>query len=363
MLLKTLKSQSNTGENTLANNFIKNKSIYLTGINQFKIEESDKRVNKNDLLIKVDACGICSSDLKFIYTGSRIEKYPVVLGHEIAGTISKNKHIILGAEAPCLKCYSCKKLKKDTNLCDNPISVGSNFDGGFSNYFLINKKILSKIPHIIYKSKKALKYASLAESLACVINGLEITNFKKKQSIVIIGAGYMGLLFVALSKIKKAKNISIIDFDKKRLGIAKKLGANNLFHIKKNEKNIIRKILKPTKNAGYDVVISANASLNAHELACKLVGKKGTINLFGGIPKNINKKLQIDANFIHYKQAIITGSFSSNQSHLDEAFKIIKNKSINFSKLVTSYANYDNFINKIKLLKNKKEIKSIFRPN
>jgi|TARA_B110000027_G_scaffold133853_1_gene163598 L-iditol 2-dehydrogenase len=347
----------------LTNRFIKNKSIYLTGINKFKIEESKKRISKKDLLIKVEACGICSSDLKFIYTGSRIKKYPVVLGHEIAGTIGKNKYIILGAEAPCLKCPSCKKLKKDTNLCDNPISIGSNFDGGFANYFSINKKVLSKLPHIIYKSKKSLKYGSLAESLACVINGLEITNFKKKQSIAIIGAGYMGLLFVALSKIEKAKNISVIDFDKSRLKIAKKLGANNLFEIKKNDKNIINKILQPTKDTGYDVVISANASLNAHELACKLVGKRGTINLFGGIPKNINKKLQIDANFIHYKQATITGSFSSNQKHLDKAFKIIKNKSIDFSKLVTSYANYNNFKNKIKLLKNKKEIKSIFRPN
>ncbi len=347
----------------MTNKFIKNKSVYLTGINQFKIKETKKKIKENELLIKVDTCGICSSDLKFIYTGSRIKKYPIVLGHEIAGTIGKNKHIILGAEAPCLKCDSCKKLKEDTNLCDNPVSVGSNFDGGFSNFFLIKKKILSKIPHIIYKRKKALKYGSLAESLACVINGLEITNFKKKQSIAIVGAGYMGLLFVALSKIEKAKNISVIDFDKKRLNIAKKLGANHLFMVKKKEKNFINKILKPTKNNGYDVVISANGNLNAHELACKLVGKKGTINLFGGIPKNINKKLKIDANFIHYKQAIITGSFSSNQRHLDKAFKIIKNKSIDFSKLVTSYANYDNFKNKIKLLKNKKEIKSIFRPN
>ena len=173
----------------------------------------------------------------------------------------------------------------------------------------------------------------------------------------------MGLLFVALSKIEKAKNISIVDFDKKRLEIAKKLGANNLFAISKKNKNLLNKILKPTNNTGYDSVISANGNLKAHELACKLVAKRGIINLFGGIPKNINNKVKIDANFIHYKQAIITGSFSSNQDHLKKAFKIIKNKSIDFSKIVTSYANYDNFKDKIKLLKNKKEIKSIFKPN
>lgn len=347
----------------LKNRYISQKSIYLTGINQFKIEKKLKKIDKKKVLIKVDSCGICSSDLKFIYTGSRIKKYPIILGHEISGSIGNNKHIIFGAEAPCGKCNSCKRLKNDTNLCDNPISVGSNFDGGFSNYFTIDKKILSKIPHIKYKSKTKLKYAALAESLACVINGLEITNFKKKQNIVIIGAGYMGLLFVALSKIKKAKNISIIDFDKNRLKIAKKLGANNLFEISINDKSMLNKILKPTNYIGYDAVISANSNLKAHELACKLVAKRGVINLFGGIPKNVKKKLKIDPNFIHYKQATITGSFSSNQIHLKKAFQIIKNKSIDFSKIVTSYANYDNFKNKIKLLKDKKEIKSIFKPS
>ncbi|MAZ07770.1 MAG: hypothetical protein CMM99_04855 [Rickettsiales bacterium] len=346
----------------LKSNYITKKSIYLTGINKFKISEKKQKINKDKVLIKIDSCGICSSDLKFIFTGSRIKKYPIILGHEISGSIGKNKHIVFGAEAPCGKCISCKQLKKDTNLCDNPISVGSNFDGGFSNYFSIDKKILSKIPHIIYKSNTKLKYASLAESLACVINGLEITNFKKKKNIVIIGAGYMGLLFVSLSKLKKAKNISIIDFDKKRLKIAKKLGANNLFAISKKEKNLLNKILEPTKGFGYDAVISANGNLKSHELACKLVAKRGVINLFGGVPKNIKDKLKIDANFIHYKQAIITGSFSSNQNHLTKAFEIIKNKSIDFSKIVTSYANYENFKDKIKLLKNKKEVKSIFKP-
>ena len=74
------------------------------------------------------------------------------------------------------------------------------------------------------------------------------------------------------------------------------------------------------------------------------------------------KKLQIDSNFIHYKQAVITGSFSSNQKHLNEAFKIIKNKSIDFSKIVTSYAGFNNFKQKVKNLKNKMDIKTIFKP-
>ena len=86
------------------------------------------------------------------------------------------------------------------------------------------------------------------------------------------------------------------------------------------------------------------------------------MNLFGGIPNKSNRALKIDSNFIHYKQAKITGSFSSNKNHLKKAFKIIKNNSIDFSKIVSSHASYSNFKDKIKQLKNRKEIKSIFRP-
>ena len=340
---------------------IARKSIYLEGVKKLKVEEKKIKIKNDELLIKVESCGVCSSDIKFIFNGSRIKKYPIILGHEISGQINKNKFVVFGAEIPCKNCQTCREQKNYSNLCNNPVSVGSNYDGGFSNYFILKKKFLKKIPHVFYRAKKSLKYASLSESLACVINGLEITNFKKNKSIAIIGSGYMGLLFVALAKLRKAKFISVIDFNNKRLKIAKSLGANHLFKLSIKNKKIIDKILKPTENFGYDAVISATSSLKAHELSCKLVGKNGTVNLFGGIPQK-NKEIRIDSNFIHYKEAKITGSFSSNQIHLNKAFKIIKNKSIDFSKIVTSYSNFRNFKNKVNLLKQGKEIKSIFRP-
>lgn len=352
---------------------IKRKSIYLTGIEKLKIMHENKSLEKDDVLIKVNSCGICSSDLKFYFTGSRIKKFPIILGHEISGTIididkkqklrETNKKIVFGAEVACGKCETCIKSKKDTNLCDKPTSIGSNYNGGFSNFFIIKKTILKKIPHVIYKSNNEIKYAALSESLACIVNGLEITNLKKKHTVAIIGVGYMGLLFVALAKLYGAKKILAIDLNKKRLQIAKKLGATDIFKSSKiNQEVIIKKISNKTKTSSYDVVISANGNIKSHELACGLVGKKGVVNLFGGIPKNLNKKLTIDSNMIHYKQASITGSFSSAQSHLTKAFKIIKNKSIDFSKIVTSNANFENFNHKLYLLKKHKEIKSIFIP-
>lgn len=353
---------------------IKRTSIYLTGVEKLKIMHENKVLAKDDVLIKVNSCGICSSDLKFYFTGSRIKKFPIILGHEISGTIinidkksnlkETNKKIVFGAEVACGKCDTCIKSKEDTNLCDKPTSIGSNYNGGFSNFFILKKKILKKIPHVIYNSNKEIKYAALSESLACIVNGLEITNFKKNNTVAIIGVGYMGLLFVGLAKLYGAKKILAVDLNKKRLEIAKQLGATHVFKSSNiSQEKIIKKISNKTKSSSYDVVISANGNIKSHELACSLVGKKGVVNLFGGIPKNLSKKVTIDSNLIHYKQASITGSFSSAQSHLNKAFKIIKDKSIDFSKIVTSNANFENFNYKLYQLKKHKEIKSIFIPN
>ena len=352
---------------------LKKTSIYLTAIEKIKIRKENKLIQKDDVIIKVNSCGICSSDLKFYFTGSRIKKFPIILGHEISGTIIEidrksnfketNKKIVLGAEAPCGKCESCINLKHDTNLCDKPISVGSNYNGGFSNYFIIKKKILRRIPHIIYIKNKEIEYAALSESLACVVNGFEVTNFKKNQSVAIIGAGYMGLLFVGLAKIYGAKKILVVDLNKKRLQLAKKLGATDIFlSTNLNQEIIIKKIKNKIKTSSFNVVVSANGNIKSHELACSLVAKKGFVNLYGGIPKNLNKKISFDSNMIHYKQASITGSFSSNQSHLNKAFRIIKNKSIDFSKIITSIATFDSFNQKLYTLRNQEEIKSIFIP-
>jgi L-iditol 2-dehydrogenase len=346
------------------------KSIFLEGINKLEIKNDIVEIKKNNIVIKIDACGICSSDLKFIYSSHRIKKYPVILGHEIAGTIMQNdkkegiieskSRIVLGAEIPCGKCESCKKLRI-SNLCDNPSSVGSNFDGGFTNYIILKKNIFKKIPKIIYKSKNKIKYAALSESIACVLNGLETIKFTKKNTIAVIGAGYMGLLFVALSKILGAKKILVIDFDGKRLKIAKKLGAHNICKISDDtQKIILEKIYKINKTIYYDHVVSANSNIKSHELACTLVAKKGSVNLFGGVLKN--KKIMIDPNIIHYKESVISGSFSSNINHLKKAFSIIKNNSINFSQIVSSYTNFKGFRSKITMLKKQKEIKSIFLP-
>jgi len=354
------------------NKTINKKNLNLIGIKNLKFASEIRRVKKTEDLFKVKECGVCSSDLKFIFTGSRIKSFPIVLGHELLAVkmiynVSKKKFVetkqntVFGAEIPCKKCESCLK-KNPSNMCNKPLSVGSNINGGFSNYFIINKKILKNIPQINFK-KRQIKNICLSESVACVINALKIIDTKKKNSILIIGSGYMGLLFVNIAKIYGLKKITVLDLDKKRLNIAKKLGASNTILVKnKLDKKIKKKLFMITNGQGFDRVISSNSSIESHEFSINQAAKLGKINLYGGLPKQNLNKLKIDPNFIHYNQISITGSFSSNQDDLKEAFRMISKKKIKFDLMNIKNLSFSNFPKEINNLKNKKYIKCIFKP-
>ena len=344
-----------------------NKAIKLVAPK--KIQECNEEINlkKKSVLIKVLNCGICSSDIKFIFKNSRIKKFPITLGHEISGEIvivgtkvkkfKKGQKIVLGAEIPCHKCFKDKNV--ENNLCNNPLSIGSIVNGGFAQYIIFEENDLIRCPKVIYHSKKEINYICLSESVACVVNGLESVNFDHNKSILILGSGYMGLLFALVSSFYKNKQIFIADYDKKRLSLAKKLGAETILLTKNNIRNK-KNILKKNKNLKYDIVISANSNFYSHKSSVNFVKNNGYINFYGGLVKN--KKFYIDINYIHYKQIKLTGSFSSNQIHLNKAFQIIKKNNNKIKYLITSYANFSNFNKKALSLKKQNDIKIIFTP-
>ena len=310
------------------------KALQLIGPGNIKIID-DIRVpncNAESVILKVKYCAICSSDIKFIDKGHRIDNYPITLGHEISGEVFEvgkkvrkfkvGDKLALGAEIPCGNCRFCKN--NNDHLCENQLSVGTKIDGGFSEYILLNKRFIANGPIVKLDKLADMKLSSLSESIACVINGIEITNRNKFDSVLILGAGYMGIIFgIVLKKKYNVKNIIISDINPKRLQYINKLGFKNTVQVDFEDKNSIKKILRKNKNNKFDFVISANNQISSHRVTTNLVDKGGIINLFGGIPKNIKDTLLLPTNKMHYDQYSITGSFSSNLKQLKAAVKFI----------------------------------------
>ena len=322
------------------------RALQLTSPGKLKLKENIAvpKINSSSILLKVEYCGICSSDIKFIDKSHRVKKYPITLGHEIAGTIVKigkkvkkfkiNDKIALGAEIGCGVCFYCKTNRID--FCNNQISVGTIIDGGFADYFVINSNFINNGPIIKLDKKSDMSLACLSESVACVINGIEIAKQNNFHSVVILGCGYMGLIFsYVLKKMYNTDTITIIDNNSKRLQIANQIGLKSTMCLNLKEKNISEKILKKNKMQKFDFVISANNNLSSHKLAIDLVSRGGCVNLFGGIPKSVNDVINISVNKIHYDQINLTGSFSSNKRQLKLAYNFIKKNKLFFYQIVS----------------------------
>ena len=343
-------------------------SLFLEGIEKLVLREVPKpTVKEGCLLVRVRSCGICGSDIRFFKYGDRRIKYPRIIGHEIAGEvveIGKNvkgfvvgDRIAMANEIPCKTCYTCNKGYE--NLCDKVVSIGSNLDGGLSEYILLDKQVVKDGPINRIPDGISFDEAALAEPLGCVINGLEFVHLSKGDSLLVMGAGPIGCMMVNMARIMGADRIILADISDRRLEGAKEFGAD--YYINSSKQDLLEEIKKITDGIMVDVAVSACSSIDAHEQILNTVGKGGRINLFGGIKKD-SRKLCIDSNILHYKQIYIGGSFSQTKAQHQKALEIISKGKIKTEKLITHRFGLGEIEKALAVLINQEGLKVIINP-
>jgi len=192
-------------------------------------EEKDPKVVKGESIVKVHASGICGSDMHAYHGKDNRRIPPLILGHEISGTIDKGKFagkkVILNPLITCGDCEYCSNGRE--HLCNKRIILGMNKpierQGGFAEYVSIPDKNIYELP----KNLK-MKHAPIAEPCAVALHAVELgekelSKTLKKSKVMVIGAGAIGLLCgLILSKVKKCQNITIVEPNDKRLNEALK---------------------------------------------------------------------------------------------------------------------------------------------
>jgi L-iditol 2-dehydrogenase len=178
-------------------------------------------VKSDEILLKVLSCAICGSDLKIVENGNKRIVEERTIGHEIAGEVSilgskinnynVGDKVSLSADLPCNECSYC--VSGRVNLCNKNFAVGYQFDGGFSQYMILNKFILNNGP-IKKFSKITPDEACLAEPLACAINGVEKSiqcfSLDNPSNALVYGGGPIGLLIAEYLYYRNIKYIVII---------------------------------------------------------------------------------------------------------------------------------------------------------
>lgn len=306
----------------------------LYGFKDLRIEEVEKpKVNHNEILFKVMACGICPSDVRGWNRNQKLD-HPRIPGHESAGEVIEIGEKVDGLEIgdrivrdwrdTCGVCYYCRKGLY--NFClEAETSSRHGFQGGFCEYSKVRDPVYRKIPDNV-----SYEEAAFTEPLACCINGIHQSNIEIGDDVAIIGCGPIGLQLLQLSKARGARLIAV-DLMEERLLIAKKLGAHDVINAK--EQNTIQAVQDLTDGRGVNASIVAVGGAIPIKNGLDILDLDGTLNIFAGTyPK---AEIPLDPNPPHYKHLKITGSHDFTPHDFTTALKLIEKGIVDVKSLIS----------------------------
>jgi L-iditol 2-dehydrogenase len=301
----------------------------------------EPEVGAGEVKIRVRNCSTCGTDLKIFRNGHPNIDPPRVIGHEIAGEVVDVGAGVVGwaagdrvqviAAVPCGECRQCKRDRM--SICENQTSVGYQYEGGFAEYLIVPREVLkvdglNRIPDGV-----GFDEASVAEPLACVINGQRLAGVGAGDVVVVVGAGPIGCLHVRLAKAHGAGRVILADLSLERLKLsADRVAPDDV--IDASAQDLVEEVLRLTDGEGADVVITAVAAGSVQEQALKMTARGGRISFFGGLPKD-NPIIACDSNLVHYRELTIVGANGSSPEDNREALRMIASGTVPVADLIT----------------------------
>ncbi|WP_334326784.1 zinc-dependent dehydrogenase [Gilliamella apicola] len=304
--------------------------------NDLRIEDLPiPEISDNEVLIKMLACGLCGTDIQKI-RGDTVNK-PTVLGHEVVGEIVKKgknvskfeigDRVITAIHVPCFTCHYCNK--GHYTICEQFRT--NNIDpGGFAEFIRIPELHLNHLTHKV-SNNVTDEEATLIEPIACCLHGLKQADIRPNDSVLIMGAGTIGILHAQLAKIKGANKVIVSDMSKFKLQKALNVGCDYAINIK--EKNIIDEVNKITDGQGVDVIVIAAGVSSLVADAVNMVRRAGKIIVFSGFDKN--KLVTLDVSRFFKDEISIIGTYSVTPYEFPEALDLLEKRKLNTKEMIT----------------------------
>jgi L-iditol 2-dehydrogenase len=277
-----------------------------------------------ELVVRVGAALTCGTDLKVYRRGyhAMMLKPPIPFGHELAGVVAEvgvgvkqfrvgDKVVALNS-APCDECFFCRHGQQ--NLCEDLLFN----NGAYAEFIRVPARIVEKNT-LLVPDGVPLEHAALTESLACVVRGLEESGAQAGDTMVVIGAGPIGLMFMHVADLAGVKVIAVVKRED-QIDTAKLFGASGVVQVEAVE-DVVAATLALTEGRGADVVIEAVATPETWEWAVAMVRKGGLVNFFGGPASGT--KVQLDTNRLHYGDITLKASFHHTPAACRTAFGLV----------------------------------------
>ncbi|MEM2739382.1 MAG: zinc-dependent alcohol dehydrogenase family protein [Candidatus Bathyarchaeia archaeon] len=300
-----------------------------------KIDDIDRpSIGSEDVLIRVEACGVCGTDIHIYEGKAGIARYPIIPGHEFSGTIADvgveaSRHVSIGDRVVadptvvCGRCIFCRSGRMHLCLEWSPIGVAR--DGAFAEYV--------KVPvHLVYKISDRVSFeeAVLTEPLSCCIHGWDRLSPKPGFTTAIIGAGPIGLIHVQLARLSGASLIIVSEPMRARRILAEKFGADVV--LDPFEEDLYEVVRRETSSIGVDIVVEAVGGARYFEESLKIVSRGGKILVFGVAPEE--DKAYLSPYSLYRSELTILGSFINPYS-MDRAISMIASKRIDVGSLIS----------------------------
>ena len=294
-----------------------------------------------ELLIRVDACAVCGTDFKSKFSGNPRIKAPMVMGHEFTGLIEEissstkgdwqlGDRVVMATSIACGKCFYCERNLR--NLCAELAPMSFSYPGGMAEYVSIPALALEGGHVIKVPNNIPAEWAALAEPTSCAVNSVEQCNVQPGDTVLVMGAGPMGLLNAVVAKAFSAGKILLSELNPLRRKQAEMFDIDRI--IDPASEDIGEIVRKVTGGVGADVVIVAAPAAAPQEQALSLVRKRGTVCLFASLPVG-KSMLNLDSRLIHYGEIRVIGSSDSTPEHVRKAVDLIVSKKIPAEKIVS----------------------------
>lgn len=275
------------------------KAMLLSQYQQLEITEMPKpEIGPHDVLISVQACGICGSDVHG-YDGSTGRRVPpIIMGHEAAGVVTEigsqvtrftvNDRVTFDSTVSCGSCFHCRR--GEINLCDHRKVLGVSCDeyrqhGAFAEFVVVPENIVYALPDSF-----PFEHAAMIEAVSIAVHAANRTPISLGDSCVVVGTGMIGLLVVQAMKRAGCSKVIAVDLDPEKLELALKLGATNT--IDAAQKDVVAEVKELTSDRGADVAVEVVGATKTIQTAIESVRKGGNITLVGNLSPGIDLPLQ-----------------------------------------------------------------------
>ncbi len=301
------------------------------------IEEKEELVlGSGDILVQMQACGICGSDLEKVF--GQYGQPSMKLGHEPAGIIldvganvvdfKKGDRVFTHHHVSCNSCHYCKH--GDETMCKK-YSESNLSPCGLSEKYIVPEWNVVHGGVLKLPDSMTFEEAAMIEPLACCVRSWRKLNYQEGDSAAIFGVGPTGIMHVMLAQSKKFSDIFCFDVNDFRLNFAKKLKVSETINSLKENK--LENIINQTGGLGVDIAIVATGSLKALKDAIEIVRKGGTVLMFG-VPSK-GSIMDLDMNKIYSKEVTLVTSYAASDEDTKEALHLIDSSDFNVKQLVT----------------------------